>query len=68
MQPSCKAKAKAKSKAKAKAKASCVAAHGVTELSPKTADELKAEMSHHLNFLLICTIQCMLYSILFIWI
>ena len=48
VQPSCKAKAKAKCKAKAKAKAG--AAPGVAEALPKSADEMKAEMSQNLNF------------------
>ena len=60
-QASCKARAKAKSKAKAKAKAAAVPTNGVAEVAPKTVDELKAEMSHHLNFS-ICMIQRCSYS------
>eukprot|EP00435_Cladocopium_sp_Y103_P039368 s3284_g10.t1 len=47
-----KAKAKARGKAKAKAKAASVhSGSGVSEVAPKTMDEMKAEMSHGLNFL-----------------
>ena len=45
-----KAKAKAKAKVKAKAKASAQGS-GVTEAGQKTVEEMKAEMSHDLNFM-----------------
>jgi len=49
--PSCgAAKAKAKAKAKCKAKAKAASQAGVAEAGPKTADELKTEMGHHLSF------------------
>ena len=45
-----KAKAKAKTKAKAKAKAASVTSSGVSEVAPKTMDEMKAEISHGLSY------------------
>ncbi|CAL1164948.1 unnamed protein product [Cladocopium goreaui] len=45
-----KTKAKAKAKVKAKAKAASVTSSGVSEVPPKTMDEMKAEISHGLSY------------------